>query len=116
VETTPVEKNDGGERQRTAVRSVNMEKHYTHKNVSSTRKQRKRESTFFRFRRRQIRPPNPPEKRNGQPKRKKDDRFTQREREREREREATSWRGNENFISPQPVFRSEINDKRKKNN
>jgi hypothetical protein len=51
VETAPIEKNNGGERQRTAMRSVNIEKHYTHKNVSSTERERERErereSTFF---------------------------------------------------------------------
>jgi hypothetical protein len=31
VETAPAEKNDSGERWRTAVRSVNIEKHYTYK-------------------------------------------------------------------------------------
>jgi hypothetical protein len=44
MEMAPIEKNDGGERQRMAVRSVNMEKHYTHKNVSSTGRESR--STF----------------------------------------------------------------------
>jgi hypothetical protein len=43
VETATVEKNDGEERQRTAVRFVNMEKHCTHKNVSSMERERERE-------------------------------------------------------------------------
>jgi len=87
VETAPVEKNDGGERQRTTVRSVNMEKHYTHKNVSSTRKHRKRERerervTFFDFAGdrsgRQIRRRNEPASQR--------ERTTVSQRERERER------------------------------
>jgi hypothetical protein len=89
VETAPVEKNDGGERQRTTVRSVNMEKHYTHKNVSSTRKHRKRERerervTFFDFAGdrsgRQIRRRNEPASQR--------ERTTVSQRERERERES----------------------------
>jgi hypothetical protein len=124
VETATVEKNDGEERQRTAVRFVNMEKHCTHKNVSSMEREREREResvcTGDRSGR-QIR------RRNETASQREtrtvvSDRERERENvcagdrgshftEREREREATGWRGNENFISPQLVFRSEINEK-----
>jgi hypothetical protein len=44
VETTSIEKNKGGERQRTAMRPVNMEKNYSHKiKMLAQRGERERE-------------------------------------------------------------------------